>query len=149
MRCPECRGLLVHNPAINRDSCLLCGWFQTTPEQPPGIVIDTRQADLFVKRNTHRDDPNTSKQAARLAFPQVKGRKAVILRVLERDGPLAVEQLAPLVKLEGAGGDSGSATGRILSQLHKAGLVRDSGERHTNVTGREAVRWAAVFLPTR
>ncbi len=137
MRCPECRALAVDEPMLERVRCVRCGWVRTTKELEEAPLSEI-QPDLFTKTHTHRGDPETSRSAAHAAKSLVDSHKATIVGVLWQHGPQAVEEVAAHCDLESL------QVTRRMSDLKNDGRVRDSGLRHENANGRQAVRWVLV-----
>ena len=135
MRCPECQALAVFSPHQAGYRCVACEWRggQAAPPAEQG-----GQPDLFAKTHTHKGDPETSTAAAHAAQSLVDSHKSTIMDVLRRLGPQAVEEVAGHCALESL------QVTRRMSDLKNDGRVRDSGLRHRNANGRQAVRWELV-----
>lgn len=115
-----------------------------------------KQGELFAPRVTapppvhapvaraRRTDPETSQEAARsLSADTLRESQARVLRALVEQGPAHDYEL--IRRLEAAGHRvtrSGVQTRR--SELARAGLVRDTGERVALDTGRRAIVWSAT-----
>lgn len=104
-------------------------------------MTDPTQGDLesWARRHARRLDPSTSHQAAVVAESMAASHAAEIHAIVERSPrPLAVEEIAARSSLE-----SLQVTRRV-SDLKNAGKLRDSGHRHVNANGRQAIMWEAV-----
>lgn len=94
-------------------------------------------------RNT---DPETSHAAARsITSERIRASQQIVLSILKTYGPLTDEDIWSYVLGLGHRGHlspSGARTRR--SELVALGRVRDTGERKTLASGRQAIVWAAV-----
>lgn len=97
--------------------------------------------DLFEPhKHRHNRDPETSHAAAEQAKGFVgKHRKQVYDAI--RGGSLASEQIAAVTGL------TYMQVQRRVSDLHNDGQIEDSGLRHRNSSGRQAVVWRLAGAP--
>lgn len=87
------------------------------------------------ERLARRDDPATSQEAAQ-RVGELRGRHfTAILGALVHGVALAVEEIEDRTEL------TAWQIGRRMKELEEAGLVRRTGERHVNRSGRSAFRW--------
>jgi hypothetical protein len=77
-------------------------------------------------RNT---DPNTSVRAACSLTPENLNRQHKVILYALRNGPLAPEQIED---------KTGETIWRRMNELEAAGLIEDTGDLHTNRSGRRA-----------
>lgn len=96
----------------------------------------------------HTHDPDTSHEAvARLDKKQLAVMKRAILEILQarpataEHATRAYFNLQPFVDWPYAKRDS---IAKRVSELHKDGLIRDSGDRERTAFGRNAVVWEVV-----
>lgn len=122
---------------------------RTAPEARRGDLAGSPPEDLFsVEWDTPRHratDPATSALAA-ASVEEMPERRRAVWSVLAGHGPLTDEGIAAvyanLVATGYAPAQSPSGLRTRRSELVRAGLVVDSGERGMTSTGRAAVRWA-------
>lgn len=92
-----------------------------------------------------RGDPDTSWAAAASLDPNVlRESQRVVLRLLREDGPMDDEHLVS--RLAGVLSPSGARTRR--AELVAKGLVYDTGQRVTLLSGRKAIVWSATAWKT-
>ena len=97
-------------------------------------------ADLFTypehPGSKERDTSHDAADAIAERAPQLRGRA---LAVLERSNGLTADEVA------GKLGLSILSIRPRITELARAGKVRDSGARRTNASGRKAIVWSPVY----
>lgn len=101
----------------------------------------------------HAGDPDTSRTAAASAVGREQVKQAILWLLDAAEAPLSAENLIGLYfhHREGMGWPVVQlhSIPRRLSELHNAGLVRDSGARLRNLSGRPAVGWVRSNDPAK
>lgn len=116
-------------------------------------MSDFGQGDLFADppddvARARRSDPETSHAAARsITSDAIRTSQMAVYALLRRLGPMNDQELVVRYYQQTGGvpyqSPSGIRTRR--SELVAAGLVRDSGDRATLDSGRQAIVWVAVL----
>ena len=97
------------------------------------------QPNLFQPEQHARvTDPDTSHQAAESVIGNVGQQKAEIIAILGKWGPMSAEQIAAVSRTM----RDNVAVARRTADLRDADLIRDSGKRAFNRSGRQAIVWA-------
>lgn len=105
----------------------------------------------ITKAHARRTDPQTSHDAA-ASVDKIRASQQAVLTVLRRfpqglsDTDL-IEEYGKLAELGAVPRQSPSGLRSRRSELTKVGMVIDSGERATLVTGRKAIVWMAWGAP--
>jgi hypothetical protein len=109
------------------------------PEQLEDEIIELMRAIEAMNAEPHarNTDPDTSRQGPKTV--RIAGHRLEVLALL-RQRPRTDEQLVAC--LSGQMSASGARTRR--AELVRAGLVRDSGERRLNSSGRKVILWVAT-----
>jgi hypothetical protein len=108
-------------------------------------MIEELQLDFTDRART--TDPETSHAAGR-SLRNLTARRTAVLNLLRTTGPMADHEIAAAyIRAEAEGtvphqSPSGLRTRR--SELVDAGLLRDSGERTTTPSGRQAIIWESI-----
>lgn len=91
-------------------------------------------------KSVRRDDPDTSKDAAKSAKSLASKHHEIILGVLRASTqPLAAEEIADRTDTL-----NHVHIGKRLIELERGQLVVKTDEKHTNISGRQAYRYRAV-----
>lgn len=104
-----------------------------------------KQGHLFKSNSgpmahARRSDPGTSKLAAEsISSENIRASQQEILKILATYGPLSDGSIYKYVKRQST---SGARTRR--SELVRQGLVQDSQNRETTVSGRLSIIWELV-----
>lgn len=88
---------------------------------------------------SHRSDPETSKRAAESVGAVLGTDRGECLAVIKKAGPCSATDVAGML-----GWKDVYRARRRISDLHKAGMIEDSGERGKTALGRSEVLWRAV-----
>lgn len=91
-----------------------------------------------LEAHARRTDPDTSHAAA--AGVDVRKARDIVLAVMREHGPMTDERLVILTH----GKMSGSGARTRRSELTRAGLVQDTGDRRQMASGNMAKVWEAV-----
>ena len=96
---------------------------------------DQLSLEDWVRTHSHRDDPETSAEAARRAVFLAGQHHRLILQALTDHGPMTGDEVAnvtPLDKFQ---------VMRRMKELCEVGRVEDSGDRRPTPKGRPSVVW--------
>ena len=103
--------------------------------------VGRHMTDLFEPhKHRHNRDPDTSHAAAEQATSFVGKHRAQVYAAI-RHRPMASEQISRETGL------TYMQVQRRVSDLHNDGRIEDSGRRHRNSSGRQAVVWQLAGAP--
>lgn len=100
------------------------------------------------KARARRTDPETSHEAAR-TVTDIRCSQSEVLRVFDAYGEMTDEQLLDSYSSTSSHEQSPSGLRTRRSELVKMGYLKDSGERATMSTGRQAIVWRTTSARER
>lgn len=81
---------------------------------------------------------DTRRESERQIAPERARLQRAVLEAVEQHGPMTANEIAARI------GETVLAVRPRVCELSKAGLLRDTGERRSNQSGRPAIVWAAA-----
>ena len=98
----------------------------------------------WASRHHRTSDPDTSKSAAAsVETTALKQCASIYEEIWKEGGPLAAEQIADILDLTHV------QVNRRLPDLEHQGRIVKTSQRHTNRSGRKAVKWGVAPRPFR
>lgn len=100
-------------------------------------------SDLFDWRDKYPKSPgfkvtDTSREAAQKMQPKAINMRLDCLEALQGEGAMTADEIASLLH------ESILAIRPRITELNKMGLIKDTGERRKNASGRNAIVWRAA-----